>query len=121
MYVHLTNYAINKDNPNFVFNESEQDLNHGHKRSLAEFFQTLKKRGFNSARIWASVKDIICKTMISGQPFLSHEYRMCQPHNLQNDMCFEILGFDIMIDSEERAWLLEINYTPSFSCESPLD
>lgn len=22
MYVHLTNYAINKDNPNFVFNES---------------------------------------------------------------------------------------------------
>ena len=59
--------------------------------------------------------------MISGQPFLAHEYRMCQPHNLQNDMCFEVLGFDIMIDSEERAWLLEINYTPSFSCESPLD
>lgn len=35
MYVHLTNYAINKDNPNFVFNTSEDNLNQGHKRSLA--------------------------------------------------------------------------------------
>lgn len=36
-------------------------------------------------------------------------------------MCFEVLGFDIMIDSNCKAWLIEINYTPSFSCESPLD
>ncbi len=32
--MHLTNYAINKDNPNFVFNEEEDAMDVGHKRSL---------------------------------------------------------------------------------------
>ena len=34
MCMHLTNYAINKDNPNFVFNKSADDDDVGHKRSL---------------------------------------------------------------------------------------
>jgi len=59
--------------------------------------------------------------MITGQPHLQHEYRMAQPHNVINNMCFEILGFDFMIDDRNKVYLLEINYTPSFSTETPLD
>jgi tubulin polyglutamylase TTLL6/13 len=33
--MHLTNYAINKDNSNFVFNDDEKDMSKGHKRSLS--------------------------------------------------------------------------------------
>ena len=36
-------------------------------------------------------------------------------------MCFEILGFDVMIDSKLKPWLIEINYTPSFTTDTPLD
>lgn len=36
--MHLTNYAINKLNPNFVFNKNEEDENAGHKRSLTAIF-----------------------------------------------------------------------------------
>ena len=32
--MHLTNYAINKDSPNFEFNENEEEMDVGHKRSL---------------------------------------------------------------------------------------
>jgi len=32
--MHLTNYAINKDNPNFVFNENAEKDDVGHKRSF---------------------------------------------------------------------------------------
>jgi tubulin polyglutamylase TTLL6/13 len=41
--MHLTNYAINKDNENFVFNENENDMTKGHKRSLTSVFETLKE------------------------------------------------------------------------------
>ena len=36
-------------------------------------------------------------------------------------MCFEILGFDVIIDENLKPWLLEINYTPSFGTDTPLD
>jgi len=38
-----------------------------------------------------------------------------------NSQCFEILGFDILIDEKLKPWLLEINHTPSFATETPLD
>lgn len=36
-------------------------------------------------------------------------------------MCFEILGFDIMIDSKLKPWLIEVNHAPSFNTDSKLD
>ena len=36
-------------------------------------------------------------------------------------MCFEILGFDVMMDVNLKPWLLEINHTPSFEADTPLD
>lgn len=36
-------------------------------------------------------------------------------------MCFEILGFDIILSNKLEPFILEINYTPSFTTDSPLD
>lgn len=36
-------------------------------------------------------------------------------------MCFQVLGFDIMIDKHYRPWLIEVNQSPSFGTDSPLD
>lgn len=36
-------------------------------------------------------------------------------------MCFEILGFDIIIDDKCEPSLLEVNHSPSFATDSPLD
>ncbi len=37
--MHLTNYAVNKKAPNYIFNESEGADNVGHKRSMTAVFK----------------------------------------------------------------------------------
>lgn len=36
-------------------------------------------------------------------------------------MCFEILGFDIFLDNKLTPYLIEVNHTPSFTTDTPLD
>ena len=74
--------------------------------------------GFDSKEV---IKNIILKTIISVQPMLAHTYRSCQPDDLENSMCFEGLGFDVFFDHKLKPWVLEVNHTPSFVTDSPLD
>lgn len=42
-------------------------------------------------------------------------------HGLPNQTCFELYGFDVMVDECLKPWLLEVNTFPSLSSSSPLD
>lgn len=118
--MHLTNYAINKFSDNYQDCEDEEG-DAGHKRSLGAILQVLRKEGCNVDNFMEQVKDLIIKTIISGQPHLSHLYRVCQPECLDNSMCFQILGFDVLIDHKFKPFLLEVNASPSFGTDSSLD
>ena len=121
MCMHLTNYAVNKHNPNFIQNEDVRKDHIGHKRSLKSTFELLEKSGIDTQILWSKIEDMIIKTICSVQPVLSHHYKSCQPDDYSNSMCFEILGFDIILDSNLNPYVLEVNHTPSFTTDSPLD
>jgi len=81
----------------------------------------MRENGEDVELLWDEIKKMVIKTICSAQPIISHHYKSCQPDDYYQHMCFEILGFDFLISNKMKPMLLEINHTPSFSCDSPLD
>ncbi|XP_067570417.1 tubulin polyglutamylase TTLL6 isoform X1 [Pseudorca crassidens] len=114
--MHLTNYSINKHSSNFL-----RDAHSGSKRKLSTFNVYMESHGYNVGQIWREIEDIIIKTLISAHPMIKHNYHACFRNHTLNSACFEILGFDILLDHKLKPWLLEVNHSPSFSTDSWLD
>lgn len=76
---------------------------------------------FDVDKLWVDIQDIIAKTVISVHPTLQHSYRSSQPDDQENSMCFEVLGFDVILDHKLRPYVLEVNALASFGTDSPLD
>jgi tubulin polyglutamylase TTLL6/13 len=78
-FVHLTNYSLNKRNPDFTVNKNDPNSNSGHKRTLSSTYLLLEKLGHDVPKLKQEIYDIVVKTVISGLPAISHQYRYCQP------------------------------------------
>lgn len=85
-------------------------------------FKTLKKayeeNGINYDFVFSQVKDVIVKTLISVEP---HIVSNLNKSTGSRTSCFELYGFDILIDEDLKPWLLEVNVLPSLSSSSPFD
>jgi len=121
MFMHLTNYAINKNSSNFVFNVDERDDSVGHKRSIKALFKTLQERGRDTKKLWIDIKKIVIKTFCSVQSTLAQKYKATFSKKHGNKAAFQVFGFDVMIDEHFKPWLLEVNSSPSLSSDTPLD
>ncbi|KAG9394637.1 Tubulin--tyrosine ligase [Carpediemonas membranifera] len=120
-YMHLTNYSLNKKNDQFSYNTDMEHDDEGSKRSLESVWRVLRAEGVDVDEVWDKIKDIFVKTVVAIQPSLAHTHRTCLPNDKAGNACFEILGMDILLDSKYNPWLIEVNHSPSFNIDSPLD
>lgn len=120
LYMHLTNYSVNKHNEYY---EKGASLDAGSKRSIKSFNEYLRRNDYDVALLWRNISDMIVKTLIVAEPHILHAYRMCRPgaQTVSDSVCFEVLGFDVLIDRKLRPWLLEINRSPSFGTDEQID
>ena len=112
--MHLTNYAINKEAEGFVANEDENRADVGHKRSLTAIFDHIDRNpdpeiNRTSKDVWQDIKDICVKTLMVGVHHMSHIYKSAKPLDVENSLCFQLIGFDVMIDTQLKSWLIEVN------------
>ncbi|XP_012937391.1 tubulin polyglutamylase ttll6 isoform X3 [Aplysia californica] len=116
VYMHLTNYAINKHSSDFV-----RDDEAGSKRRISTINKYLNEKGYDVDKLWSDIDDVIIKTLISAHSVLKHNYRTCFPNHVKGSACFEILGIDILVDRRLKPSILEVNHSPSFTTDSQLD
>uniref|UniRef100_H3D3P7 Tubulin tyrosine ligase-like family, member 7 n=1 Tax=Tetraodon nigroviridis TaxID=99883 RepID=H3D3P7_TETNG len=120
LYMHLTNYSVNKHNENF---ERDETVDKGSKRSVSWFTEFLRSNDYDVAKFWGDISELVVKTLIVAEPHVLHAYRMCRPGQPpgSDSVCFEVLGFDIILDRKLKPWLLEINRAPSFGTDQKID
>ncbi|XP_045723934.1 tubulin monoglutamylase TTLL4 [Mirounga angustirostris] len=116
-FMHLTNYSVNKKNAEYQANADETACQ-GHKWALKALWNYLSQKGVNSDAIWEKIKDVVVKTIISSEPYVTSLLKMYvrRPYS-----CHELFGFDIMLDENLKPWVLEVNISPSLHSNSPLD
>lgn len=115
--MHLTNSSVNKQNPAYVVNDGVNSFK-GHKWSFASLWSYLRQERVDVADLWSRIKDIIVKTFISVESSMNATILQSL---VSSYTCYELYGFDVLLDEGLRPWLLEVNILPSLQTDSPLD
>ncbi|XP_078605700.1 tubulin polyglutamylase TTLL11-like isoform X1 [Branchiostoma floridae x Branchiostoma japonicum] len=116
-YMHLTNYSLNKYSDGFIHSE---DGDIGSKRTLSSVLQRLKRRGKDVDKLWKDIEDIVLKTIIAILPEIKTFHHVMLPpgKTLGGPKCYQLLGFDILLTSDLKPILLEVNSNPSLKIDS---
>uniref|UniRef100_A0A8C6T898 Tubulin--tyrosine ligase-like protein 5 n=1 Tax=Neogobius melanostomus TaxID=47308 RepID=A0A8C6T898_9GOBI len=117
-FMHLTNYSVNKKSSDYVSCDDPEVEDYGNKWSLSAVLRYLKQEGKDTTLLMRQVEDLIIKALLSAESHISAACKMFVPHKTN---CFELYGFDVLIDAKLKPWLLEVNLSPSLACDAPLD
>lgn len=85
---------------------------------MASLKDYMRVNGINVELLFDKIDDMIVKTIISIESQIFSSFEMQVPYR---GNCFEVLGFDVLIDDSMKPYLLEVNLNSSLNTDSPLD
>ena len=104
-FIHVTNVAVQKTNPNYT---AQSGCKYGLRNLRAYFTATQGEAAAN--RVFGDIQVLILKTLQAVQKII-----------INDKHCFELYGYDILIDDQLHPWLIETNASPSLTAETPAD
>nr|XP_033793536.1 probable tubulin polyglutamylase TTLL2 [Geotrypetes seraphini] len=108
IFAHLTNTSINKFGVSY--NKGKERVGCGCKWTLSQFRSYLYSLDIDIVLLWQRIHNIVIMTLLA---------IASQVPPTPN--CFELFGFDILIDDTLKPWLLEVNYGPALSLDCSND
>jgi len=105
-YIHLTNHAIQKKDA--TYDPQATDLKWPI-RQLKLYLMSMHGAEATNA-LFQGIQMLIINSL-----------RAVQNVIINDKHCFEMYGYDVMIDGNLKPWLLEVNASPSMSADTPSD
>lgn len=105
MFIHLTNVAIAKQSSNY-------NDKHGGKWTLKNFSFYLEQTWGKAAneKLWEDINSIVYVSLKATQAVV-----------INDKHCFEMYGFDVLIDDTLKPWLIEVNASASLTTTTEID
>nr|XP_013801533.1 PREDICTED: probable tubulin polyglutamylase TTLL2 [Apteryx mantelli mantelli] len=107
VYSHLTNTSINKYGASYK--KYKEGIGCGCKWTFSKFRSYLRIYGVDDLLLWKKINNIVMLTLLAVTPLPAASN------------CFELFGFDILIDDKFKPWLLEVNYNPALRLDCSID
>ncbi|KAJ3044502.1 putative tubulin polyglutamylase ttll9 [Rhizophlyctis rosea] len=105
MYIHATNVSIQKTAPNYTPTRGCKWLLRNLKQHLCS------KHGQDAVDgLFTEMEALVVRSLMSVQKVM-----------INDKHCFEVYGYDILIDKNLKPWLLEVNASPSLTAETQFD
>ncbi len=112
-FVHLDSIDVNDKNseaPEFAIPTLETEgLRSTIMRTLDHFVVTA---GIDKAKVWRDIETVIVKSVLCAEGEMLAGVRNLVRHR---GSCFDLLGYDILLDKEFKPWIIEINHSPSMA------
>jgi len=112
-HMHLTNSSVQKSRvergevPDFLKKAHPAG---GSKLSLTALQRLLELQQVDWSVLWEKIVEVVLACLFVVQDAIP-----------SNPNAFELFGFDVLIDDHGCVWVLEVNSSPSFSLDTPLD
>ena len=107
-FIHITNYSFQKKSNKFEKYEFGNEISY---KDFKLYLQKEKISLDNFDNLINDMKYLIKISMNSvGKKFLKNN----------NVLCFEVFGYDFIIDNDFKPWILEINDNPGLAISSPV-
>ncbi|XP_064014275.1 probable tubulin polyglutamylase TTLL2 isoform X2 [Pogoniulus pusillus] len=107
VYAHLTNTSINKYGASYK--KYKEGIGCGSKWTFSKFRSYLRIFDVDDVVLWQKINNIVILTLLALTPLPVASN------------CFELFGFDILIDDKFKPWLLEVNYNPALCLDCSID
>eukprot|EP00943_MAST-04B_sp_MAST-4B-sp1_P008170 g8170.t1 len=114
-YMHLTNPDISKARQFYRKNPRPYYW------KISELRNYMHKKNDDDIKLWERIKDVMAKTLLSGIDKLKRYSKKIKISNandiMKNNNCFELIGIDVLVDTDLKPWLLEVNPDPDLTAK----